>query len=54
MVIEISHHWQSDKYLWTLYDGPDGIDKRVGQCDTLGEVFEKVVEARLIIAKSYK
>lgn len=41
-------------YVWTLYDGPDGIDFYEGEASSLGECFEKVMESRVLNSLNYK
>ena len=45
--------YRNGHYYWVLHDGPDGIDTVKGYCDTMGEVFEKVISHRTLIAKDY-
>lgn len=40
-------------YQWKLYDGPDGVDWFDGECESLGECFEKIVSSRTVNALSY-
>lgn len=42
------------QYHWQLFDGPDGIDDPSGTANSLGEVFETVIETRIYIAQSYR
>ena len=44
---------KENKYQWELWDGPDGIEQAKGTAETLGECFEKIVDARQIIAREY-
>lgn len=37
---------QYDIYYWTLYDGPDGIDEYTGECNSLIECFQQILEHR--------
>jgi len=53
MKIEITEDCITGNYTWTLYDGPDGIDFYEGSENTLGEVFEKIIHHRTLIALSY-
>lgn len=45
--------YRNGHYYWILFDGPDGIDTVESYCDTMGEVFEKVIYHRTLIAKDY-
>ena len=40
-------------YFWTLYDGPDGIDKVSGYATSLEEVVTKILDWRQRIANDY-
>ena len=40
-------------YSYEIYDGPDGIDEEQGVCNTLGEVFEKIISFRAVNALNY-
>ena len=40
-------------YYWILYDGPDGIDTKEGYADSLGQVFEQVIQTRYKIGLGY-
>ena len=55
MKIEIYDLWRNGKttYFWTLYDGPDGIDKVTGYATTLEETVCKVLEWRERIGSDY-
>jgi hypothetical protein len=42
-------------YKFTIADGPERIDyDEGGECETLGEVFEKLIEFRIRNAMSYQ
>ena len=49
MKIEIYDLWRNGKttYFWTLYDGPDGIDKVTGYATTLEETVCKIGRAHV-------
>ena len=53
MVIDITFSPAGQVYFWKLWDGPDGIDHRMGHAATLGEAFENIVAARTRIALDY-
>ena len=55
MKIEISDHFSEGRtvYYWTLYDGPDGIDKVTGYAVSLEEALEKILDWRHRIANDY-
>lgn len=55
MKIEIFDVWQNGRtvYFWTLYDGPDGIDKVSGCATTLEEVVMKILSWRERIGRDY-
>ena len=55
MKIEIYDLWRNGRtvYFWTLYDGPDGIDKVSGYATTLEETVCKVLDWRQRIANDY-
>ena len=40
-------------YIWGLEDGPEHIDKFSGYCETLGEVFEEIIQHRAINSLNY-
>lgn len=55
MKIEIYDLWRGGRtvYFWTLYDGPDGIDKVSGYATSLEEVATKILDWRQRIANDY-
>ena len=55
MKIEIYDLWRNNRtvYFWTLYDGPDGIDKVTGYATTLEETVCKILEWRERIGSDY-
>jgi hypothetical protein len=53
MLIKILLDYQREAFVWTLYDGPEGIDELSGECATLGECFEQIVEARTSLGIQY-
>lgn len=55
MKIEIYDMWRNGHtiYFWTLYDGPDGIDKVTGYATTLEETVCKILDWRQRIANDY-
>ncbi len=55
MKVEIYDLWRNGRtvYFWTLYDGPDGIDKVSGYATTLEETVCKVLDWRQRIANDY-
>lgn len=55
MKIEIYDMWRNGHtiYFWTLYDGPDGIDKVTGYATTLEETVCKILDWRQRIGEDY-
>jgi hypothetical protein len=55
MKIEIYDLWRGGNtvYFWTLYDGPDGIDKVSGYATSLEEAVTKILDWRHRIANDY-
>jgi len=55
MKVEIYDLWRNGRtiYFWTLYDGPDGIDKVSGYATTLEETVCKVLDWRERIGNDY-
>lgn len=53
MKIEINSNSDNSKWTVKVYDGPDGIDDAIFNCDTLGECFEKIVEFRIMNSLTY-
>jgi hypothetical protein len=56
MRLEITDHYYSDGkefYEYTLYDGPDGIEKVHGYATDLIVAFTKVLEWRERISRDY-
>jgi hypothetical protein len=55
MKVEIYDLWRNGRtiYFWTLYDGPDGIDKVSGYATTLEETVAKILEWRERIGRDY-
>ena len=55
MKIEIYDLWRGGNtvYFWTLYDGPDGIDKVSGYATSLEEAATKILDWRQRIANDY-
>ena len=55
MRVEICDLWKGGRtiYYWTLYDGPDGIDKVSGYATTLEETVCKILDWRQRIANDY-
>ncbi len=55
MKVEICDLWKGGRtvYYWTLYDGPDGIDKVSGYATTLEETVCKILDWRQRIANDY-
>lgn len=57
MKLEITDHHYSDGkevYEYTLYDGPDGIEKVHGYATDLIVAFTKILEWREKIARDYQ
>ena len=55
MKVEICDLYRGGRtvYYWTLYDGPDGIDKVSGYATTLEETVCKILDWRQRIANDY-
>ena len=55
MKIEIVNYFANERelYFWTLYDGPDGIDKVTGYATSLEEALCKILEWRQRISYDY-
>ena len=55
MKIEIYDLWRGGNtvYFWTLYDGPDGIDKVSGYATSLEEAVTKILDWRERIGNDY-
>lgn len=55
MKIEVYDMWRNGRtiYYWTLFDGPDGIDKVSGYATTLEETVCKILDWRQRIANDY-
>ena len=52
MSIEI--WYREGEYHWSMYDGPDGIDHYTGTGNSLGDVFEQIIQKQFIISMRYK
>lgn len=53
MKITITDKPQDNTYFVEIYDGPDGIDHATFVCGSLGEVFERITEFRMMNALTY-
>jgi hypothetical protein len=55
MKIEIVNYFASGRelFFWTLYDGPDGIDKVTGYATSLEEALCKILDWRHRISHDY-
>jgi len=56
MLIEVTNHFNnngSEYFEWTLYDGPDGIEKVHGYATDLVHAFSKIIEWRERIGNDY-
>jgi hypothetical protein len=53
MKIEINYVPQDDQYCAQICDGPDGIEEESFVCSSLGELFEKIIVWRTLIAQQY-
>jgi hypothetical protein len=53
MKIEINYVPQDDQYCAQICDGPEGIEEESFVCSSLGELFEKIIVWRTLIALSY-
>ena len=53
MKIEITDNPQELTYTAKIYDGPERIDHAEGEFETLGEVFERIIEFRCMNSRSY-
>ena len=53
MQIVIDANYSKCNYIWRIWDGPDGIDKGGGECDSLDECFEQILEWRRINTLQY-
>lgn len=53
MQLTVNYNSHTQMFVWTIYDGPDGIDEGRGGARTLGEVFEQVTIWRHNNAKQY-
>ena len=54
MKIEITYNSNDNTYVWSLWDGPDGIDFYEGVELNLGQCFEQIVIMRTINGLDYK
>ena len=53
MKIEINYSPEKQNYIWSIYDGPDGIDYAEGCELDLGQCFEQIIKFRLMNSLSY-
>ena len=53
MKVTIEYYAYKDIFIWTICDGPDGIDEGAGGAKTLGEVFEQIIIWRHKNAQQY-
>lgn len=55
MKVEIINHFPEGRevFYWTLYDGPDGIDKVSGWAVSLEEALTKILQWRQRISNDY-
>lgn len=53
MLVEIVYSPGTGLYTWKLWDGPDGIDYRMGYKETLTECFAAVEAAQTEIGLQY-
>lgn len=53
MELKVWYNYQKKMYVWSLYDGPDGIDYYTGEEESLGAVFEAVITRRTMIGLEY-
>lgn len=53
MKIEIRHNTNDNTYVWSLWDGPDGIDFFEGVEVDLGQCFEQIITRRVINGLHY-
>jgi len=51
--MNISIWYRNGEYHWEFYDGPDGIDHYVGIGNSLGDVFEQIIEKQLLNSMRY-
>ena len=51
--MKLEVNYRNGHYYWILRDGPDGINTVEGYSDTLGQVFENVIQKRYDIAERY-
>jgi hypothetical protein len=51
--VNISIWYRNDEYHWEFYDGPDGIDHYTGIGNSLGDVFEQIIEKQLLNRMRY-
>lgn len=54
MQIRIYFNNETEKFLYEMYDGPDGIDYDEGEFPTLGEVFEDIIKTRTLTSLHYR
>jgi len=53
MKIEINHNSNDNTYVWSLRDGPDGIDFYEGVELDLGQCFEQIIIRRTLNGIQY-
>lgn len=55
MKIEVLNHWVNGKehFEFTLYDGPDGMERAHGYSTDLIIAFTKIIEWREMITRDY-
>ena len=53
MKIEINYSPENQNYIWSIYDGPDGIDYTEGCELDLGQCFEQIIKFRLMNSLTY-
>lgn len=56
MKIEVVNHWVDGKehFEFTLYDGPDGVERAHGYSTDLIVAFTKIIEWREMISRDYR
>lgn len=56
MRIEVVNHWVNGKehFEFTLFDGPDGVERAHGYSTDLIVVFTKIIEWREMISRDYR
>lgn len=53
LYVEIRENCQTGTYSARVFDGPDGIDDALLTANSLGELFEKIVQFRSLNAMAY-